>query len=82
MFCNGAIILPDGRPFIMGGTEAYDPFFGLPNTATYDPATGTWTETGSLAVGRSAHSATLLPDGRLLVVGGGGTCPRHDVRRH
>ena len=26
MFCNGAVILPDGRPFIMGGTAQYDPF--------------------------------------------------------
>src|SRR5258708_2213600 len=30
MFCNGTVILPDGRLFILGGTEAYDPFFGLP----------------------------------------------------
>src|SRR4029450_7453619 len=32
---------------------------------------GTWEETGSLATGRSDHTATLLPDGQVLVAGGG-----------
>ena len=31
---------------------------------------GTWEETGSLATGRSDHTATLLPDGQVLVAGG------------
>ena len=30
MFCNGAVLLPDGRVFINGGTQQYNPFFGLP----------------------------------------------------
>jgi hypothetical protein len=33
--------------------------------------TGKWTATGSLAVGRSFHTATLLNSGEVLVVGGG-----------
>ena len=28
MFCNGMIVLPDGRPFIIGGTFKYDVFRG------------------------------------------------------
>jgi hypothetical protein len=28
MFCNGMIVLPDGRPFIDGGTTQYNPFKG------------------------------------------------------
>jgi len=40
MFCNGMIHLPDGRVFILGGTLQYDPFFGQPRTAMYDPTTG------------------------------------------
>ncbi len=42
------------------------------NPATPDPAVGTFTATGSLAQGRSAHSATLLTNGKVLMVGGEG----------
>lgn len=36
----------------------------------YDPASGTWSATGSLKKGRSSHTATVLKDGRVLAVGG------------
>ena len=44
MFCNGMIVLPDGRPFVMGGTLQYDPFFGEVRTSAYDPATGSFVD--------------------------------------
>jgi hypothetical protein len=37
----------------------------------YDPAIRSFSITGGMEVGRSGHSATLLPSGSVLVVGGG-----------
>jgi hypothetical protein len=36
----------------------------------YDPASGTFHETGSLLTARYKHTAGLLPDGRVLIAGG------------
>ena len=42
----------------------------LSSAELYDPASGTWLPTGSLMTARSGHSATLLPNGKVLMAGG------------
>ena len=70
MFCNGMVVLPDGRPFVMGGTLQYDPFHGELKTATYDPSTNTFTNQQAMAHGRWYPTGTVLGDGRTLIFSG------------
>jgi hypothetical protein len=70
-FYHTATPLPDGRILVVGGLTIQDgEFVALASAEVWDPATGTFGPAGSLAEARFYHTATLLPDGRILVVGG------------
>ena len=70
MFCNGMVVLPDGRAFINGGNLQYDPFHGEPRNAVYDPATGLITDVENMAHGRWYPTATVLGDGSVMTFSG------------
>ena len=71
-----ATLLPDGRVLVAGGDREVA---NMPNplplatAELYDPASGRWVRTTALGIPRAGHSATLLPDGRVLVAGGRST---------
>ena len=66
-----ATLLPDGRVLVASGESPYDDYGGTPGTAEiYDPITARWSDTGNLGAIRNGHTATLLPGGKVLVVGG------------
>jgi N-acetylneuraminic acid mutarotase len=71
---NGMFIVAGGfgRPRT-DGTGAGPNFTPLASAELYDPASGTWTATGSLNRARYYHTATLLQNGMVLVTGGFGT---------
>jgi hypothetical protein len=66
---HAAVGAADGSVLVIGGSRAGE---SAPSTAIdrFDPATGRFTRIGELRTGRTGHTATRLPDGRVLVVGG------------
>ncbi len=70
---HGLTLLPDGRVLASGGDDFFEgvsPEARKGTTEIFDPATGQWTPGQDLKEIRSNHTATLLPDGRVFLIGG------------
>ena len=62
--------LPNGKILVAGGWNSTGGGTYLASAELYDPVATTWSPTGGMAAARYNHTATLLPNGKVLVVGG------------
>ncbi|HEY6345790.1 MAG TPA: kelch repeat-containing protein [Bryobacteraceae bacterium] len=65
-----ATLLPDGTVLVAGGSAILSGWPVWSSAELYDPAAKTFSLTGSMTTPRQGHTATLLPDGRVLIAGG------------
>jgi hypothetical protein len=70
---HAANLLLDGTVLVEGGASVSNgqPVnAGTPTAEIYDSGMGKWTQVGDMSTGRTEHTATLLPDGTVMVCGG------------
>jgi N-acetylneuraminic acid mutarotase len=69
-FNHTATKLPDRTVLVVGGSGGTNGDSSLATAEIFDPSTGAWTPAGALTNSRTGHTATVFPDGRVLVAGG------------
>ena len=67
LLAGGKVLATGGR--IHTGPD-YSDLKAIADADLYDPATGKWSATGTMTISRTDHSASLLPNGQVLVAGG------------
>jgi hypothetical protein len=84
LFCSDNTYLPDGRILANGGTDYYNEpgvpvgsgnygiseLEGIKQSRIYDPATKTWSQTGSMQYGRWYPTDVALPGGKIFTASG------------
>ena len=70
-FANTAIVLLDGSVLFTGGFGMSRSKGGItPGSEVFDPQTNEWRKSPDTVHGRMGHTSTLLPDGRVITIGG------------
>jgi len=69
-FVHTATLLSNGTVLIAGGFNAGNESLSVASAEIFDPSTNTFTLTGSMNITRARFTATLLPDGTVLMAGG------------
>jgi hypothetical protein len=72
-YLHTTTLLGDGRVLVTGGAAESSSGQNQPQFASaeiYDPASNGWTSAAPMSVTRSAHAATLLNTGQVLITGG------------
>src|SRR5690349_9068601 len=67
---QGAVLLPSGEILVAGGCTKTCTGGNTATAELYDPATATWSQTGSMNVARVYFGMVLLSNGKVLAVGG------------
>jgi hypothetical protein len=77
---HAAMLLPGGKVLVAGGADSRDWRGRYASAEIYDPATGTFSSTGSMSAGRFKfqEAVTLLQDGKPVVAGGGTSVEIYD----
>jgi hypothetical protein len=70
---HSATVLADGRVAACGGAQGtlLVPI-SIANVDVFNPATNTWSSAPALTGARASHTANLVPDGTLVLMGGQG----------
>lgn len=69
-FGHTSTLLTNGRILVAGGQTLASISTITKTVVAYDPLEGSWEALPEMTTPRSGHTATLLKDGRVLVVGG------------
>ena len=71
---HNAVLLASGKVLVSGGNkQTSNVVTPLASAELYNPATGTWTATGSMSTARAGHTSTVLTTGFVLNAGGSDT---------
>jgi hypothetical protein len=67
---HSATLLPNGQVLIAGGLTSRTSANATSSAEIYDPASNSFTATGSMGAGRSFQAAAALGNGQVLIAGG------------